>query len=136
MVYESFSVEETAEIATSLARQAKKGDIFCLIGDLGAGKTHFTKGFAKGLGVEDDITSPTFTIVHEHSSGKLRLYHFDVYRISSSDEMFDIGCDEMFFGDGVCVIEWADRIKDIIPGNAVYVSIEHGDSENHRIIRI
>jgi len=130
----SFSVLETLKIAENIAKNANPGDIFCLSGDLGAGKTHFTKGFAKGLGIDDDITSPTFTLVHEHGGG--RLYHFDVYRIESSDEILDLGCDEMFFGNGVCVIEWADKIKDIIPKNAVWITISHGDCENHRVIKI
>ena len=136
MTYESFSTDDTKKIAAGIAKKAKAGDIFCLSGDLGAGKTQFAKGFAEGLGITQDITSPTFTIVHEYSGGRLHLYHFDVYRINSSDEMFDIGCDEMFFGNGVCVIEWAERIKDIIPKGAVFISIEHGECENHRIIHI
>ena len=136
MKYESFSSEATVEIASNLAKKAKAGDIFCLNGDLGAGKTQFAKGFAQGLGIKEDITSPTFTIVHEYSGGRLHLYHFDVYRINSFDEMFDIGFDEMLFGDGICVIEWAEKIKDIIPQEAVFISIERGESENHRVIRI
>ena len=136
MIYESFSTEDTKKIAAGIAKKAKAGDIFCLNGDLGVGKTQFAKGFAEGLGIKQDITSPTFTIVHEYSGGRLHLYHLDVYRINSSDEMFHIGCDEMFFGSGVCVIEWAERIKDIIPKGAVFISIERGESENHRVIRI
>jgi len=136
MKYESFSSDDTKEIAAGIAKKAMTGDIFCLNGNLGAGKTQFAKGFAEGLGIKQDITSPTFIIVNEYSGGRLYLYHFDVYRINSSDEMLDIGCDEMFFGDGVCVIEWAERIKDIIPEGAVFISIERGESENHRVISI
>lgn len=102
-----------------MAQKAEVGQVYCLDGDLGVGKTVFTKGFAEGLGIDDDITSPTFTIVNEYHSGRIPFYHFDVYRIGDEDEMFDIGFDEYVDGDGVCLIEWAELIKGIIPENTV-----------------
>ena len=122
-VIESFSDKDTYNIGYELGKCAKKGQIFCLDGDLGVGKTVFTKGFAKGLGIEDDINSPTFTIVLEYHTGRLPFYHFDVYRIGSVYEMDDLGYEEYFFGDGVCLVEWATIIEEIIPENAVKVCI-------------
>lgn len=123
MIYESFSPEETEKIGFEFGQAAKKGDIFCLSGDLGAGKTVFTKGFAKGLGVEDYVTSPTFTLINEYD-GRLKLYHFDVYRLSSEDDMYDLGYDEYLFGDGVCLIEWPERIMGLLPDYAVFIEIK------------
>ncbi len=122
MVYETFSAEETEAVGKSLGERAKPGDIYCLNGDLGVGKTVFTKGFAKGLDIDEHITSPTFTIVNEYE-GRLKFYHFDVYRIEDQDEMYEIGLDEYLFGDGVCLIEWAEIIKDLLPDNAVQINI-------------
>ena len=105
MVKETFTPEETKQFGFELGKNAKSGDIYCLDGDLGVGKTIFTQGFAKGLGVEDEyITSPTFTIINEYE-GRLKLYHFDVYRIGSLEEMDDTGYEDYFFGDGVCLVE-------------------------------
>lgn len=122
-IYESYSEEATFDLAKELGMKAIKGDVFCLIGDLGVGKTIFSKGFALGMGIEDHITSPTFTIVHEYE-GRLPLYHFDVYRISDEYEMEEIGYEEYFYGDGVCLIEWANIIPGIIPEGAKYITIE------------
>ena len=122
MLKEVFSEQETYDFAYSLAQNAKNGDIYCLCGDLGVGKTVFTKGFAKGLGIDQHITSPTFTIVNEYA-GSLPLYHFDVYRIADPDEMYDIGFDEYIFGEGVCLIEWANLIEELIPENAKWINI-------------
>ncbi len=122
-IYESYSEEATFDLAKELGMKAIKGDVFCLIGDLGVGKTIFSKGFALGMGIEDHITSPTFTIVHEYE-GRLPLYHFDVYRISDEYEMEEIGYEEYFYGDGVCLIEWANIIPGIIPEDAKYITIE------------
>lgn len=122
VVYETFSAEETEAVGKSLGERAKPGDIYCLNGDLGVGKTVFTKGFAKGLDIDEHITSPTFTIVNEYE-GRLKFYHFDVYRIEDQDEMYEIGLDEYLFGDGVCLIEWAEIIKDLLPDNAVQINI-------------
>ncbi|MBS5787102.1 MAG: tRNA (adenosine(37)-N6)-threonylcarbamoyltransferase complex ATPase subunit type 1 TsaE [Clostridioides difficile] len=113
--------EATKSYGFKLGELAKKGNIICLLGDLGAGKTTLTQSFAKGLGVDDYVTSPTFTIVNEYD-GRIPLYHFDVYRIGSSDEMYDIGYDEYINSDGVCIIEWANLIEDILPEE--YLSIE------------
>jgi len=121
--YESYSEEDTLSFARKLGETANKGDVFCLIGDLGVGKTIFSKGFAQGMGIDEHITSPTFTIVHEYE-GKLPLYHFDVYRISDESEMDEIGYEEYFYGEGVCLIEWADIIPEIIPLSAKYITIE------------
>ncbi|MCC8098266.1 MAG: tRNA (adenosine(37)-N6)-threonylcarbamoyltransferase complex ATPase subunit type 1 TsaE [Eubacterium sp.] len=121
-VYETHSGEETEKIGYEFGKNAKAGEIYCINGGLGAGKTCFTKGFAKGLGITDHITSPTFTIVNEYK-GRIPLYHFDVYRLENEDELYDIGADEYFFGEGVCIIEWADIVKDAIPAGAVWIKI-------------
>lgn len=122
MVYETFSPNETELIGKKLGENSKPGDVYCLNGDLGVGKTVFTKGFADGLGITEHITSPTFTIVNEYS-GRLKFYHFDVYRIEDEDEMYEIGFDEYLFGNGVCLIEWAEKIKNLLPNHAVQINI-------------
>lgn len=123
-VYESFSEKMTYEIGKKLGEKASKGDIICLEGDLGVGKTVFTKGFAKGLGIEENIDSPTFTIIQEYREGRLPLFHFDTYRIGDVSEMDEIGYEDYFYGDGVCLIEWPSRIEELIPSSAVYINIE------------
>ena len=123
-IYESNSEEETFNIGNELGKKADKGEIICLEGDLGVGKTVFTKGFAVGLLIEDNIDSPTFTIVQEYKEGRLPLYHFDVYRIGDISEMDEIGYEDYFFGDGVCLIEWASKIEELIPQSAVHIRIE------------
>ena len=120
---ESFSHEDTYNIGFELGKNAKKGQIFCLDGDLGVGKTVFTKGFAKGLGVDEDISSPTFTIVLEYHDGRMPFYHFDVYRIGDVYEMDEIGYEDYFFGEGVCLVEWASLVEEIIPKEAVKIVI-------------
>lgn len=122
MLYKSNSAKETENIARAFAKTLKSGDVVCLNGDLGAGKTVFTAGLAKGLGVSGPVSSPTFTIMNCYS-GDIPLYHFDVYRISDSDEMYDTGFDEYISGDGVSVIEWAEVIADILPGARYDVTI-------------
>lgn len=124
MIYETNSAEETYKLAYEMGKNAEKGDIICLEGELGVGKTVFAQGFAKGLGIEEYINSPTFTIVQVYEGGRIPLYHFDVYRISDIDEMDEIGYEEYFFGEGVCLIEWAVLIQEIIPDNAVKVKID------------
>ena len=124
MICESFCEKDTFRIGYNLAREAKSGEIFLLEGDLGVGKTVFAKGFARGLGVTEPITSPTFTIVQEYEGGRLPLYHFDAYRIEDAEEMYEIGCEGYFFGDGVCLIEWASRIMDVLPKNCCTIRIE------------
>ncbi len=123
MIAESFCEKDTFELARDLAKKAKKGEIYTLVGDLGAGKTAFTKGFAKGLGIEESITSPTFTFVQIYESGRMPLYHFDVYRIGDISEMDEIGYEDCFYGEGVSVMEWADLVEDIIPPEAIRVTI-------------
>ena len=123
-VYDSFSEEMTFNIGKELGKKADKGEIICLEGDLGVGKTVFTKGFAEGLDIEDNIDSPTFTIVQEYLEGRIPLYHFDVYRIGDISEMDEIGYEDYFFGEGVCLIEWASRIEELLPEAAVHIKIE------------
>ena len=124
MIIESYSPEETKAFGEKIGLEAKAGSIYCLSGDLGVGKTVFTKGFAEGLGVTDKyITSPTFTIINEYQ-GRLNLYHFDVYRISAIDEMDDTGYEDYFFGNGVCLVEWAELVEEVIPKDAVWITIE------------
>ncbi len=122
MKFESFSAEETYALGKKLGEEAKPGAVFCLSGDLGVGKTVFTKGFAVGLGVTDTVNSPTFTIVQEYK-GRLPFYHFDVYRIEEPEEMEEIGYEDYFYGDGACMIEWAELIEELIPADAVKVCI-------------
>lgn len=131
------SIDETMNIGFQIGNLAKSGDIICLIGDLGTGKTHITKGIAKGLGIEDHITSPTFTIVNEYS-GRHKLYHFDVYRVNDPDEIEAIGFDEYIFGEGVSIIEWANYIRELIPKEHMEISIEKISEmgENYRKISI
>ena len=119
----SKSEEDTINFANDFAKNLKVGDIIILSGELGSGKTKFTQGVLKYFGLENEISSPTFTIVNEYHSGRIPFYHFDVYRIGDEDEMFDIGFDEYVDGDGVCLIEWAELIKGIIPENAVSIKI-------------
>lgn len=126
---------ETEAFGIELAKTLNAGDIVALIGDLGTGKTALTRYIAKGLGINERINSPTFTIVKEYAEGRLPLYHFDVYRVSDADELFNIGIDDYFFGEGVCVVEWADLISDILPENTKYINIEYGESEGERIYK-
>ena len=124
IVKESNSREDTYRIGRELGEQAVPGPVFCFFGDLGVGKTIFSQGFAKGLGVDDIVNSPTFTIVKEYDNGRLPLYHFDVYRIGDVDEMEEIGYNEMVYGDGVCLIEWANLIEEILPDHYQKITIE------------
>lgn len=120
---ETYDSKETEALGEKMGRNAKAGQIFCLSGDLGVGKTVFTKGFAKGLAIEKAVTSPTFAIVNTYE-GRLPLYHFDVYRISSEEEMEDTGYEEYFYGNGVCLVEWAELVQGLIPADAVWITIE------------
>ncbi|SDL33537.1 tRNA threonylcarbamoyladenosine biosynthesis protein TsaE [Sarcina sp. DSM 11001] len=123
-VFETYSPEETLEIGKLLGENAAPGEVYALIGDLGAGKTVFTKGFAQGLGIEEPVNSPTFTILQIYEEGRIPLYHFDVYRIEEPEEMEEVGFDEYIDGDGVCLIEWAGRIGDLLPPEVIVVRIE------------
>ena len=121
-VYESYSYEGTHKIAGEIANTLNGGEFIAMYGDLGAGKTAFVQGLAKALGINNHITSPTFTIVNEYE-GRLPLYHFDVYRISEPDEMYEIGYEEYVYGDGVCVVEWAELIEDLFPEKYYKITI-------------
>lgn len=129
MIFESRSAEETYAFAKKMAEEAAPGAVYCLEGDLGVGKTVFSQGFAKGLGITEPVTSPTFTIVQEYDSGRLPFYHMDVYRISDEEEMYEVGYDDMIEGRGVCLIEWAGLIAGILPESYVSVIITKNTSK-------
>ena len=124
MKIETNSARETFELGQRLGEHARAGQIYTLVGDLGVGKTVFTQGMARGLGITEAVSSPTFTIVQEYQEGRLPFYHFDVYRIGDIEEMEEIGYDDYFFGEGVCMIEWADLIGDLLPDHVIRVKIE------------
>ena len=123
-VFESFSAEDTFTFAKELGQTCKGGEIILLHGELGVGKTVFSQGLGKGLGIEEPICSPTFTILQIYEEGRLPLFHFDVYRIADIEEMDEIGYEDYFFGEGVCLIEWASRISEILPADCVSITIE------------
>ena len=123
-VIESYSPEETSALGRELGTKAKPGEVYTLIGDLGVGKTVLTQGIADGLGITEPICSPTFTIVQVYEEGRLPFYHFDVYRIGDIEEMDEIGYEDYFYGDGVCMIEWANLIEEILPDNYKEITIE------------
>ncbi|MDO5574717.1 MAG: tRNA (adenosine(37)-N6)-threonylcarbamoyltransferase complex ATPase subunit type 1 TsaE [bacterium] len=124
MTVETWSAGETFALGEQIGKEAKPGTIMTLIGDLGVGKTVFTQGVAKGLGISEPISSPTFTIVQVYEDGRMPFYHFDVYRIGDIEEMDEIGYEDYFFGDGLCMVEWADLIRELIPADAKRVVIE------------
>lgn len=124
MVKESYSPQDTFEIGKSIGENLKPKDVYCLIGDLGVGKTVFTQGLASGLGIEEPINSPTFTIIQEYHEGRIPLYHFDVYRIGDVSEMDELGYEEYFYGDGACLIEWGNLIEEILPKETITIKIE------------
>ena len=124
IIKESFSAEDTFKLGKALGEQARPGMGYCLNGDLGTGKTVFTQGFAEGLGIKEPVNSPTFTIVQIYEEGRLPFYHFDVYRIGDVEEMDEIGYEDYFYGDGVCLVEWAELIEEIIPKNFLNITIE------------
>ena len=124
MIVQSFCAEDTYEIGKKIGQEAQPGQVICLYGDLGVGKTVFTKGLADGLGITEPIQSPTFTIVREYEEGRLPLYHFDVYRIGDIEEMDEIGFEDYVYGDGISLIEWANLIDEILPANRTEITIE------------
>ena len=124
MITETFSEQETRALGEKLGREAAAGQVYTLTGDLGVGKTVFTQGFARGLGVKEHVNSPTFTIVQEYGEGRLPFYHCDVYRIGDIEEMDEIGYEDYFYGEGVCLIEWAELIEELLPENRIAVRIE------------
>lgn len=123
-IVETNGERETYELGRRLGLGAAAGQVFALIGDLGVGKTVFTKGLAAGLGIDESVSSPTFTIVQVYEEGRLPFYHFDVYRIGDVEEMYELGYEEYFFGEGVCLIEWASRIQEILPDHCRQITIE------------
>lgn len=123
-IIESFSPEETLELGRKMGREAQPGDVYTLIGDLGVGKTVFTQGIAEGLEIDESICSPTFTIVQVYEEGRMPFYHFDVYRIGDIEEMDEIGYEDYFYGEGLCMIEWANLIEEILPPAYKEITIE------------
>lgn len=124
MIIETHDPEETFEVGRKIGMNAKPGQIYTLTGNLGVGKTVFTQGVAAGLGITEPVNSPTFTIIQEYEDGRLPFYHFDVYRIGDLEEMEEIGYDDYFFGQGICLIEWAELIEEILPEKRIEVTIE------------
>ncbi len=137
-IRETFCPEETFAFGKRLGEQAGPGEIFCLDGELGTGKTVFTQGFAAGLGITEPVNSPTFTIVQIYEEGRLPLYHFDVYRIGDPSEMDEVGCEDCFFGEGVCLVEWASLIEELIPEGALWIRLEKdfGQGDDYRRITV
>ena len=123
-IIETHSPEETFALGRQIGQQAKMGEVYTLIGDLGVGKTVLTQGVAAGLGIEEPVNSPTFTIMQIYEEGRLPFYHFDVYRIGDAEEMDEIGYEDYFYGDGVCLIEWANLIEEILPSGHKQITIE------------
>ena len=128
--------EKTEDFGKEFAESLEKGSVIALMGPLGAGKTTLSKAIAKGLGVTETITSPTFTIVQEYESGRLPLYHFDVYRVHDEEELFEMGFEEYLNKGGVCLIEWADLIEDMLPSKTIKIYIDYGENENERVLTI
>ena len=136
MRYVTNSEAETEALGVRLAKRLEPGAVVAFAGGLGAGKTAFTRGLARGLGVTDRVTSPTFTIVNEYQGGCLPLFHFDMYRLSSSDELFDIGWEDYLARGGVCAVEWSENVSDALEANTVWVEIVQGESDCQRVIVI
>jgi tRNA threonylcarbamoyladenosine biosynthesis protein TsaE len=131
----SDSAAETEALGHRVAAEIKSGSMLALKGGLGAGKTQFTKGLVAGLGSSAGVTSPTFTIVHEYSGGRLPVYHFDFFRLNDQENLSRLGLDDYFFGDGVCVVEWPDRLPELIPEHALWIRFEM-ESPDRRVIQI
>ena len=128
--------EETEALGVRLAEHLEPGAVIAFTGDLGAGKTAFTRGLARGLGIEDRVTSPTFTIVNEYEGGRLPLVHFDMDRLGSSGELFDIGWEDYLTRGGVCAVEWSENVADALEGDAISVEICRGEGDSQRVITI
>lgn len=136
MEFVTNSERETEELGARLAGRLEPGAVVAFTGDLGAGKTAFTRGLARGLGISERVTSPTFTIVNEYEGGRLPLFHFDMYRLGSSDELFDIGWEDYLARGGVCAVEWSENVADALEEGTVSVEIRRGACENQRVITI
>lgn len=135
MYFITNSVVETIELGKAIAKHLRSGSCICLDGDLGAGKTHLSKGIALGLGIEEDITSPTFTIVHEYE-GNLNLYHFDMYRLGDIDELYAIGFEDYLRSNQIMIIEWSQNVRDALPNDRIEIFIEYTDIQNQRKFNI
>ncbi len=136
MTYRTESAEQTEALGAILAQRLQGGEIIAYTGDLGAGKTAFTRGLARGLGITERVTSPTFNIVNEYDSGRLPLFHFDMYRLGSSDELYDIGWEDYLSRGGVCAVEWSEIVEDAIEGNVIRVELKNGNMPESRNITI
>ncbi len=136
MEYVSNSPAETENLGATLAERLKPGTVVAFSGDLGAGKTAFVRGMARGLNIPERVTSPTFTIVNEYEGGRLPLFHFDMYRLGSSDELFDIGWEDYLVRGGVCAVEWSENVSDAMEGDCIRVDIRRGAHDNQRLITI
>ena len=134
--YITNSAQETEALGEKVGRSLMPGAVLAYTGDLGAGKTAFTRGLARGLEIPERITSPTFTIVNEYEGGRLPLFHFDMYRLGSSDELFDIGWEDYLARDGVCAVEWSENVEDILDTGTIRVDIRRGESDDQRLITI
>ncbi|MBI4417209.1 MAG: tRNA (adenosine(37)-N6)-threonylcarbamoyltransferase complex ATPase subunit type 1 TsaE [Ignavibacteriales bacterium] len=139
--YRTASEQETRSVAAACASHLRRGGVLALFGDLGTGKTQFVKGLCEGFGVAENVASPTFVLLHRYRGrdqhGKeLLLYHLDLYRVESGDEILDLGYEEIFFGDGITMVEWADRLGSLLPSRRIDVHLAHGSQENEREIRI
>ncbi len=128
--------EETEALGARLARALEPGAVVAFTGDLGAGKTAFVRGLARGLGVQDRVTSPTFTIVNEYEGGRLPLFHFDLYRLGSADELFDIGWEDYLARGGVCAVEWSERMEELLEPGTIRVDLRRGEDESRRVITV
>ena len=136
MEYYSDGPQRTEEIGAELAGKLKPGAVIAFTGDLGAGKTAFVRGLAKGLGGTERVTSPTFTIVNEYEGGRLPLFHFDMYRLGSADELYDIGWEDYLARGGVCAVEWSERMEELLEPDAIQVDIRRGMENGQRIITV
>ena len=128
--------EETEALGARLARALEPGAVVAFTGDLGAGKTAFVRGLARGLGVQDRVTSPTFTVVNEYEGGRLPLFHFDLYRLGSADELFDIGWEDYLARGGVCAVEWSERMEELLEPGTIRVDLRRGEDESRRVITV
>ncbi|MCC8182306.1 MAG: tRNA (adenosine(37)-N6)-threonylcarbamoyltransferase complex ATPase subunit type 1 TsaE [Clostridiales bacterium] len=136
MTYTTYAPEETESLGERLGAQVGPGTVIAFTGDLGAGKTAFTRGLARGLGIRGRVTSPTFTIVDEHTGGRLPLFHFDLYRLSSADDLFDIGWEDYLARNGVCAVEWSEVASELWDETTLRVDIRRGTQDNERTITI
>ena len=136
MEHYSSSVQETEALGRALAQHLTPGTVVAFTGDLGAGKTAFVRGMAQGLGIGQRVTSPTFTIVNEYEGGRLPLFHFDMYRLGSADDLFDIGWEDFLRRGGVCAVEWSETVQEALDADTIYVDIRRGAEDNQRVLTI